>query len=107
MVPHVFFSLAENMQANLHIAVTGENTHHMVEACFKGLAGHCIKPFAEMKRNAKHKEQPMIAIIDSGGANIASVQLLLNGSAQSILTRDAAEIAAADRVLLPGSAPRR
>ena len=36
MVPHVFYSLAENMQANLHIAVTGENTHHMVEACFKG-----------------------------------------------------------------------
>ena len=36
IVPHVFYSLAENMQANLHIAVTGENTHHMVEACFKG-----------------------------------------------------------------------
>ena len=36
MVPHVFYSLAENMQANLHIAVTGNNTHHMVEACFKG-----------------------------------------------------------------------
>jgi histidinol-phosphate aminotransferase len=36
MVPHVFYSLAEHMQANLHIAVTGENTHHMVEACFKG-----------------------------------------------------------------------
>ena len=36
LVPHVFYSLAENMQANLHIAVIGENTHHMVEACFKG-----------------------------------------------------------------------
>ncbi len=36
MVPHVFHSLAEHMQANLHIAVTGDNTHHMVEACFKG-----------------------------------------------------------------------
>ena len=36
MVPHVFYSLAENMQSNLHIAVTGKNTHHMVEACFKG-----------------------------------------------------------------------
>ena len=36
MVPHLFYSLAENMQANLHIAVSGENTHHMVEACFKG-----------------------------------------------------------------------
>ncbi len=36
MVPHVFYSIAENLQANLHISVTGENTHHMVEACFKG-----------------------------------------------------------------------
>ena len=36
LVPHVFYSLAENMKANLHIAVTGKNTHHMVEACFKG-----------------------------------------------------------------------
>jgi imidazoleglycerol phosphate dehydratase HisB len=31
-------SLAENLQANLHIAVEGENAHHMVEACFKGFA---------------------------------------------------------------------
>jgi len=36
MVEHVFRSLAENLQANCHIKVTGENTHHMVEACFKG-----------------------------------------------------------------------
>ncbi|MGC6454583.1 MAG: histidinol-phosphate transaminase [Candidatus Puniceispirillaceae bacterium] len=38
MIEHVFRSLAENMQANLHIAVEGENAHHMVEACFKGFA---------------------------------------------------------------------
>ena len=45
----------------------------------------------------------MIAIIDSGGANIASVQFALERlGARSVLTRDAAEIAAADRVLLPG-----
>ena len=45
----------------------------------------------------------MIAIIDSGGANIASVQFALERlGAESVLTRDVAEIAAADRVLLPG-----
>jgi histidinol-phosphate aminotransferase/imidazoleglycerol-phosphate dehydratase/histidinol-phosphatase len=37
MVEHIFRSFAENLQANLHIEVTGRNTHHMVEACFKGL----------------------------------------------------------------------
>lgn len=37
LVPHFFRSLAESLGAALHIEVRGENTHHMVEACFKGL----------------------------------------------------------------------
>lgn len=36
LVPHFFRSVADGLGANLHIAVHGENTHHMVEACFKG-----------------------------------------------------------------------
>lgn len=36
MVPHFFRSLAETLGAALHVSVTGDNTHHMVEACFKG-----------------------------------------------------------------------
>ena len=45
----------------------------------------------------------MIAIIDSGGANVASVQFALERlGARSVLTRHAAEIMAADRVILPG-----
>ena len=45
----------------------------------------------------------MIAIIDSGGANISSVQFALERlGAKSVLTRDVAEIVAADRVILPG-----
>jgi len=37
MVPHFFRSLAETLGAALHVSVTGDNTHHMVEACFKGV----------------------------------------------------------------------
>jgi imidazoleglycerol-phosphate dehydratase/histidinol-phosphatase len=35
LVPHFFRSLADSLGAALHIAVRGDNSHHMVEACFK------------------------------------------------------------------------
>ncbi len=38
MVGHFFESLAENAKMNLHIAVSGENDHHMIEAMFKAFA---------------------------------------------------------------------
>jgi len=37
LVPHFFRSLAETLGAALHITVRGENSHHMVESCFKGV----------------------------------------------------------------------
>jgi len=37
MVEHFFRSLAESLGAALHIEVSGRNTHHMVEACFKSV----------------------------------------------------------------------
>ena len=37
LVPHFFRSLADSLRAALHITVQGENTHHMIEACFKGV----------------------------------------------------------------------
>jgi imidazoleglycerol phosphate dehydratase HisB len=37
LVPHFFRSLSEALGAALHVSVSGENTHHMVEACFKGV----------------------------------------------------------------------
>jgi glutamine amidotransferase len=44
-----------------------------------------------------------VVIIDSGGANLASLRFALDRlGARSVVSRDAAEIAAAPRVLLPG-----
>jgi imidazoleglycerol phosphate dehydratase HisB len=37
LVPHFFRSLAEALGATLHISVRGENAHHMIESCFKGV----------------------------------------------------------------------
>lgn len=42
LVPHFFRSLAETLGASIHIRVRGENAHHMVEACFKGV-GRSLK----------------------------------------------------------------
>jgi imidazoleglycerol-phosphate dehydratase / histidinol-phosphatase len=38
LVPHFFRSLCETAGLNLHLSVRGENSHHMVEACFKAVA---------------------------------------------------------------------
>lgn len=37
MVPHFFASLATALGAAIHVSVIGENTHHMIEACFKAV----------------------------------------------------------------------
>jgi imidazoleglycerol-phosphate dehydratase/histidinol-phosphatase len=37
LVPHFFRSLSDTLGASLHVQVRGDNTHHMVESCFKGV----------------------------------------------------------------------
>jgi imidazoleglycerol-phosphate dehydratase/histidinol-phosphatase len=37
LVPHFFRSFSQSLGAAIHVSVTGENTHHMIEACFKGV----------------------------------------------------------------------
>jgi imidazoleglycerol-phosphate dehydratase/histidinol-phosphatase len=43
MVRHFFASLSQTLGAAIHLQVKGENTHHMVEALFKG-AGRALRP---------------------------------------------------------------
>lgn len=43
MVRHFFASLSQSLRAAIHLQVSGENTHHMVEALFKG-AGRALRP---------------------------------------------------------------
>jgi imidazoleglycerol-phosphate dehydratase/histidinol-phosphatase len=37
LVPHFFRSLAESLGAAIHVSVAGENSHHMIEGCFKSV----------------------------------------------------------------------
>jgi len=43
MVKHFFASLSQALGASIHLQVKGENTHHMVEALFKGV-GRALRP---------------------------------------------------------------
>jgi imidazoleglycerol-phosphate dehydratase/histidinol-phosphatase len=43
LVPHFFRSLSDALACSLQISVRGENTHHMIEACFKGV-GRALRP---------------------------------------------------------------
>ena len=38
LVPHFFHSLSQSLGAAIQVSVQGENSHHMVEAAFKGVA---------------------------------------------------------------------
>lgn len=43
MCSHFFESLAQTLGAAIHIDVEGENSHHIIEACFKGV-GRALRP---------------------------------------------------------------
>ncbi len=43
MVRHFFASLSQSLRCALHLKVSGENTHHMVEGLFKG-TGRALRP---------------------------------------------------------------
>lgn len=50
LVPHFFRSLAETLGAALHVTVRGENSHHMIEACFKGV-GRSLRQAIRLEGN--------------------------------------------------------
>jgi imidazoleglycerol-phosphate dehydratase/histidinol-phosphatase len=77
-----FLPLAGRLaRRGLHVSVTGDNTHHMIEACFKGV-GRALRQ--AMRARAVTCPAPRaccemadVVIIDSGGANLASLQFAL------------------------------
>ena len=82
LVPHFFRSLAETLGAALHVSVTGDNTHHMVEACFKGVGRALRQAFRREGNDLPSHQGSAVAmadvvIIDSGGANLASLRFAL------------------------------
>ena len=55
LVPHFFRSLAETLGAAIHVSVRGENAHHMVEACFKGVGRALRQAFARRGESCRRR----------------------------------------------------
>ncbi len=54
MLEHFYYSLAMNLKATLHVKCSGENDHHKIEACFKGLA-RTLKTAIEQNGRIRNK----------------------------------------------------
>ena len=59
MVQHFFLSLSDSLGAALHIEVSGENSHHMVEACFKAV-GRALRQAIRRDGNAMPSTKGML-----------------------------------------------
>jgi imidazoleglycerol-phosphate dehydratase / histidinol-phosphatase len=51
MIRHFFSSFSQSLQATLHIKCVGDNTHHMIEAIFKGVGRSLKQAFMEVDTN--------------------------------------------------------
>jgi imidazoleglycerol-phosphate dehydratase/histidinol-phosphatase len=51
MIKHFFHSLAMHLKATIHIKISGENEHHMIESCFKGFAVALRQALARSERS--------------------------------------------------------
>ena len=107
LVEHFFRSLAEASGATLHIRVRGDNTHHMIESCFKGVGRALRRAIAveggDIPSTKGVSMTHDVALVDCGGANIASLRFALKRlGVEAHFTRDASEIENAARVILPG-----
>jgi len=60
MVEHFFRSFADSLGAAIHLQVEGDNTHHMVEACFKSL-GRALRQAIRLESSDLPSTKGMLA----------------------------------------------
>ena len=102
----IFRSLAIALGSAVHIRVTGENAHHMIRGVLQGV-GRALRQALRLESGAYPAPKGFcsvdVAIIDSGGANWASVQFALERlGARSVITSKVRVIGLAPLVILPG-----
>ena len=103
-----FRAFATEAKMNLHVTMHyGANLHHVAEAVFKAVG----RALAEATRvnpahrghPALHQGRPVIAIVDYGRGNLASVQrAFARVDVPAVVTQEARVVDDADAVVIPG-----
>ena len=104
-----WLGFARSVPATVHfVQFAGENTHHILEACFKGGRSRAERGGEDRRspqgRDSFHERTTgMIAIIDYGVGNLFSLKSSLKQlGLEAVVTADADTIRKADRLILPG-----
>ena len=95
-------------RANVHVKVMyGRSNHHKIEACFKAFAralrAACSKDKRLREDAAEHEGPAVIALVDYGAGNLASVRKALAAIGARVWTPTVAgELGRAHGIIVPG-----
>jgi len=108
LVADFFLGFALGARANVHVRVLyGRSSHHRVEASFKAFGArpaHRVRPrSAAGARAAEHEGVAVIALVDYGAGNLASVRKALRAcGADAVEPAEPADLERAAAIVLPG-----
>ena len=110
LIIHFFYTLSQNLKANIHISVNGDDDHHKAESCFKCFGRAFSQAINKSSKSGVPSTKGItlivkkkVAIIDSIGSNMASLIFALKRIDLNVeVTNEISSIKEASHIILPG-----